>query len=129
MGAIMASILETTAEMDALEEDAFHVLTNPDLTSLERRLALERLLRRYGVLDDYRRALAAYVRRMSIRQTAASPSPPDYIVGEILSSPEFTGLRFALLAALIAVIYGDGPRAAWVPTMLMPVMAPPTLRW
>jgi hypothetical protein len=52
-GGVMANAHEVTKEMDALEEDAVRVLSNPNLTPLDRRLALERLLRRYRVLEEY----------------------------------------------------------------------------
>jgi len=117
----MANTRELTKAMDTLEEEALSLLANPDLTPFERRLAFEGLLRRYRVLADYQQALAAYIRRMTDLQDDDTPDP-EGIIREILSSPEFVGLRLALLAALIALVYGNGPRAGWVPITLVPVM-------
>ena len=120
----MASIGEISSEMDGLEEEARAVLANPDLTPLERRLALERLLGRYRVLEEYRAALTAFIRRMR-DQPQEQPLDPDKVVREILDSREFAALRLLVLAVLIAVIYGDGPRSAWVPMALLPIVAAP----
>jgi len=118
-------------ELDALEDEAKEVLGNPALTAFERRRAIERLFRRYNVLVEYQKALAAYIRRMRGQQEHAYPTvEPDQVVRDILDSPEFNILRAALLAILIAAIYRDGPRDWWVPMVLVPTFAlsTPTLR-
>lgn len=120
---MMAKLGELDAEMDGLGDEARTILANPNLTVFQRRLALDDLLNRHEVLKQYKKGLAEFVSRMRIKRTDDTPSPYK-VVAEILSSPEITALQFALLAALIAVIYADGPRAAWVPTVFMLVMRP-----
>ena len=125
----MLNLSEISDEMDALEAAAHGVLLNLNMTPLERRLALNRLLSRYHVLEQYKAAFAAFIRRMRRQQGEQAPAP-EKVVREILGSLEFGGLRLALLAALIAVTYGGGPRAAWVPLALVPMgtARPPGLR-
>ncbi len=122
----MASEREITFEMDALEEEAVAVQANPALTLIEKRLAFERLLTRYRVLEDYRKALAAYIRRRMAMEADTRATAED-IAREILSSPEFTVLRLAVFAIFLAVVYGDGPRAAWVPFEFLPVVSAPVI--
>ena len=128
---IMATISEVTKEMDGLEEEAVRLLANPDLTAGDRRQRFGELLARYNALDAYKRALAAFVRRMLARP-AGTPLDPEAVLREILGSPEFAVLSEAVMAMLVAVTYAGGPRAAWVPLPLLPVpvsMAPvPGLR-
>jgi len=125
----MASDDEITKQMDGLEAEARAVLGNPDLSPFERRFAFERLLRDYRVLEDYQRALAAYVRQMLELEEVEVPDPED-VIQEILTSPEFALLRVAVLAAFIAIIFGNGngPRLAWVPLAWVPMVATPG-RW
>lgn len=123
-GGGMAGVGEIDSAMDALEEEAAGVLAMEKLTPLERRLAFERLLRRYLVLEEYKAALAAFIRRMRERPKGRTLDPEE-VVHEILASPEFDALRFLVLAALIAVTYDGGPRSAWVPTALLPMMPIP----
>jgi len=111
---------DVTAELDNLEKDARAVLASPHLTHIERCLAFERLLAKYRVLEEYRRAFRAYVRRMqSVRRSR--PADPEEIVRDILASPEFTLLRLAVFAMLLAVLYEGGPRSGWVPVAFLPL--------
>jgi len=110
----MTTMSEMTAEMDALEHEARNILGNPGLTPLERRRAIGLLLRKFQLLEEYQRALAAYIRRMQDSDQAQAPDP-DEVIREILASTEFAGLRCNVLAAVIAVTYANGQRAAWVP--------------
>ena len=123
-GVTVASIGEIRVEMDALEDEARAVLANPNLTPTERRLALEGLLRRYLVLDEYKAALAAFIRRMR-DQPQERALDPEEVVREILGSPEFSALRMLVLAVLIAVVYDGGPRSGCVPMALLPMMPVP----
>ncbi len=120
----MGTATDITSEMDALEEDAARVLANPALTPLERRMVLDRLLHRYRVQEEYRAALAAFIRGMRNQNRGRSPAP-EAVVREILDSPEFACLRLVVLATLVAVVYGDGPRATWVPVALLPTLTLP----
>lgn len=121
----MTTVSEINRQMAELEEEARRVLANPQLTTGERRQALEHLLRRYNVLDDYRRALAAYLRRMRW-QDGGTAEDPEAVLSELLASPEFALLRAVVLAALLAALYSGGPRAALVPVaLLVPTMTPP----
>ena len=123
----MATTGEITKEMDALDMDALAILANPNLTPVERRFAIEGLLRQYRVLEDYQRALAAFIRRMRNQRQRRDPDPEE-VIREILASPEFMALRLVVLAAFVSVIYGNGSRLAWVPLALVPVVVAPG-RW
>ena len=123
----MASVIETDGEMATLEDAATRIIANSNLTEIEKRLAISQLLRKYRILEEYQAALAIYIRRIRFQEPSQT-SDPESIICEILSSPAFTGLRLALLAALIAVIYGGGPRSAWVPWALLPVADTPGMR-
>jgi hypothetical protein len=120
----MASIGEVTKELDGLDEEALRVLAAPNMTPMERRLAMERLLRRYHVLKDYHRALTVYIQRVGW-QDGQTAENPEQVIADLLASPEFALLRAVVLATLLAVVYGDGPRAALVPVALLtPVLRP-----
>jgi hypothetical protein len=107
-------------DIEVFEEEARSLFANPALTPLERRLAFERLLAKYHVLDEYRRAWVAFVRRMQSGRRSRAANPEE-IIREILASPEFGILRLAVFAMLLAVLYDGGPRSAWVPTTLLPL--------
>ncbi len=119
----MASASEICSQMDGLEEDAVKILGNPNLTPIERRRAFERLLAKYRVLEQYRRALTAFVRLMQSGRRSRDVDPEE-VVRDILASPEFAMLRLAVFAMLLAVLYEDGPRSAWVPMTLLLVPMP-----
>ncbi|MTJ81125.1 MAG: hypothetical protein F8N37_08910 [Telmatospirillum sp.] len=120
----MTSIGEIHAEMDGLEEEARAILANPNVTPLERRQALAALFHRHQVLEEYLAALASFIRRMRAEPQDRTLDPEE-VVREILASPEFAALRLLVLAVLIAAVYGDGPRSAWVPMALLPMMPIP----
>lgn len=107
-------------QQNALEEDARALLANPYLTPIERRLAFERLLAKYLVLEEYRRAWIVYVRRMQSGRRSR-PTDPEEVVRDILASPEFGLLRLAVFAMLLAVLYEGGPRSGWVPVAFLPL--------
>ncbi len=113
--------------MDALEAEAHAVLTGPNLGPIERRQAFQKLLRKYGVLREYMDALAAFIRRMRFRQGRADPSD---VICSLRTRPEFTSIRLMVFVIFVAVMYSGGPRSAWVPVTLLPVLAPavPSLR-
>lgn len=117
----MTNASELSKQMDDLEEEARHIISNPSVSNFELRQTIERLLRLYRVLDDYQRALAAYIRGMAAIQQGQA-ADPEALIREILASPEFSGLRLPVLATLIAAIYGGGPRSGWVPWTLLPVV-------
>jgi len=120
----MATIGELTAEMDGLEEAALRILGSPGMTAIERRLALERLLGRYGALEAYRRGLAAYLSRMR-RGNSWAAEDPETVIREVLASPEFGLLRLVVFAILLAVVYNGGPRANLVPLGLIGALTVP----
>jgi len=120
----MATIGELDREMDGLEEAALRILGAPNMTAVERRLALDRLLRRYSVLADYKRALAAYIRRQRWKDGGVAEDP-EAVIRDLLTSPEFGILRLVVFAALLAALYGGGPRAALVPAALLAAAARP----
>jgi len=124
MASDVAGAAEITNEMEALENEACAVFADPNLTPAERKLALEGLLRRYLALEEYKAALTVFIRRMRA-QSEDRPLDPEEVVREILASPEFAALRLLVLAVLIAVVYGGGPRSAWVPMALLPMMPVP----
>ena len=120
----MATIGELDREMDSLEEAALRVIGNQGMTAVERRQALDSLLRRYNVLDAYRRALAAYIRRQRWKDGGVAEDP-EAVIRDLLTSPEFEILRLVVFAALLAVLYGGGPRAALVPVGLLAAVTMP----
>lgn len=81
----------------------------------------------HHIVIIYKKPLAVYVRMMKKRAPDA-PEYTDIIVRDILSAPEFDGLRLLIFALLLWVIYGDGPRAAWVPWGLLPMIEVPVMR-
>ncbi len=119
---------EISKAMDALEAEARAVLADPDLGPIERRQVFQKLLRKYGVLKEYMDALAAFIRRMRFRQ-GRSADPSD-VIHSLRARPEFIGIRLMVFAMFVAVMYSGGPRSAWVPVALLPVLAPavPSLR-
>lgn len=119
----MMSVAEITRAMDSLEQEAASVLHDPNLTPFERRLAFDKLLGRYQVLAEYKAAMAAFIRCMRFQRDGKAPGP-DEVIREILKSPEFLILRLAVMAVFIAVVYASGPRSHWVPTALLPTIAP-----
>ena len=125
----MPSLSETVRQMDSLEEDARRVMADRTMTPMERRLAFERLLRRYQVLDDYRAALSTFIRRMRQRQVGQTPTP-EKVMRDILAAPEFALLRLVVMALFVAAVYGEGPRSEWVPMTLLlaPSLASSDLR-
>lgn len=120
----MKDVQDVISAMGTLEEEARVVLHNPHLTPWARRRALEELLGRYLVLEEYKAALAAFIRRMR-KQPHGRTLDPEDAVREILASPEFAALRFLVLAVLIAVTYGGGPRSTWVPMALLSMVPIP----
>lgn len=115
----MMNIVETPTAMDGLEAEALSILTSPDLTTIERRMAFGRLLTRYQVMTEYKGALAVFVRRMNTAQ--GHPIEPDDVLRDIHTYPEFACLLLVVLAVFVAVTYADGPRSAWVPIALLPM--------
>ena len=105
-------------DLELLEIRAVELLADPDLTPIQKRRAFFRLLTRFYVLQDYLRGLEAFIRRM-MQEAQRLPVPEDILM-DMLESPEFAALKSAVLAALIAVTYSAGPRAAWVPSLLIP---------
>ena len=118
----MTSLNTITREMDCLEEHARRIVADRTMTSTERRLALERLLRRYHALEDYRAALVAFIRRMREQQDGQPPDP-EGVIRDVLSAPEFAQLQLMVLVLFAAAVYSDGPRAEWVPMALLPTLA------
>ncbi len=115
----MTSLSGIDALMDDLEEKAQKVLSDEELTPIQKRNLMWQLIREFGQLERYRAALAAYIRIM-LQQSDTHPPAPESIVEDLLASPEFSGLRDAIFAALLAVVYGNGPRGGWVPVSLLP---------
>ena len=105
-------------DMALLEREATELLSNPDVAPLQKRREFAKLLARYFVLQDYQKALAAYIRQM-LAESNRSPVP-EAIVESLLGSAEFELLSAIVLAAYISVTYSAGPRASWVPTLLIP---------
>lgn len=104
-----------------IQEEALQIYLNEELDRDERRDELNALIKKHNRSKMYQDAVKNFI--INTRQTD-SQDDVEEIVNDIVQNPVFALVQVTILAMLLDLLFGRGPKLYLVPQMYLPVNRP-----
>lgn len=101
-----------------IQEEALNIYLNEEWDRDERRDELNALIRKHNRSKMYKDAVSQFI--VNTRK-ADSQDTVEEVVNEIAKNPVFALVQVTILAMLLDLLFGRGPRSYLVPKMYLPI--------